>query len=121
MRAFCTFGLAALALCAWCAGPLDGAQPDLKKGVYIYDGSSPMAVDRHSTPEVVDWNNDGKKDLVVGQFTYGKHLALPERGFGYKSGLQRRGQDQVRHLGHHHVLWLMHRFDSTCRGLEQRR
>ncbi len=45
--------------------------PDLLAGVYIQDGLSPLAVDRHSAPEVVDWNNDGAKDLVVGQFGYG--------------------------------------------------
>jgi len=45
--------------------------PDLQKGLYIYDGAVPLSVDRHSAPTAVDWNNDGKKDLVVGQFTYG--------------------------------------------------
>ncbi|MHC4945329.1 MAG: hypothetical protein ACYTG7_20125 [Planctomycetota bacterium] len=46
--------------------------PELEAGVYIYDGASPLEVDRHSTPTVTDWNNDGAKDLVVGQFGYGR-------------------------------------------------
>jgi len=49
--------------------------PVLEPGVYIYDGTLPIEVDRHSSPCVVDWNNDGAKDLVVGQFGYG-HITL---------------------------------------------
>ena len=37
-------------------GASNGDEPVLDKGVYIYDGTQPMSVDRHSTPEVVDWN-----------------------------------------------------------------
>jgi hypothetical protein len=55
------------------AGPCGAWVPELKSGVYIYDGSSPLDVGGagHSTPFVVDWNNDGRKDLLVGRFTYG--------------------------------------------------
>ena len=62
---------AACALFFLCSGFLLADEPYLEKGVYIYDGSNPLSVDRHSTPTVVDWNNDGRKDLVIGQFTYG--------------------------------------------------
>ena len=48
-----------------------GAIPELEAGVYIYDGDLPLGVDRHSAPAVADWNNDGRKDLLVGQFGRG--------------------------------------------------
>ena len=35
------------------------------------DGSSFLEVTYCSTPTVADWNNDGAKDLIVGQFTSG--------------------------------------------------
>jgi hypothetical protein len=62
---------AACALLFLCSGSLLADEPYLEEGVYIYDGSQPLSVDRHSTPTVVDWNNDGRKDLVIGQYTYG--------------------------------------------------
>ena len=61
-------------------GTSNGDEPVLDKGVYIYDGAKPMEVDRHSTPEVVDWNNDGMKDLIVGQFGYGKITLFLNQG-----------------------------------------
>lgn len=69
MKTFSLF--AACAFICLCAGNLYGDPPDLEKGVYIYDGAKPLEVDRHSNPFVVDWDNDGAKDLLVGQFTYG--------------------------------------------------
>lgn len=51
------------------------ATPAFKTGVYLYDGSDPLTVDLHSTPFAVDWNNDGKKDLLVGQYVNG-HIRL---------------------------------------------
>ncbi len=41
---------------------------DLDAGVYVQKGGAPLNVDRHSAPTVVDWNNDGMKDLLVGEF-----------------------------------------------------
>jgi hypothetical protein len=52
-------------------GIISADVPDLEEGEYILDGPVPLEVDRHSTPTVTDWNNDGNKDLVVGQFTNG--------------------------------------------------
>jgi hypothetical protein len=54
-----------------CAGVLRAQAPDLKKAVKIMDGSVPLEVQYCSAPTVADWNNDGAKDLVVGQFTSG--------------------------------------------------
>ena len=57
--------------CLLLASPLLAHEPVFKTGVYVYDGLNPLEVDRHSNPCAVDWNNDGAKDLLVGQFTYG--------------------------------------------------
>ena len=54
-----------------CVADSHAVIPELEAGVYIYDGASPLGVDRHSAPAVADWNNDGKKDLVIGQFGRG--------------------------------------------------
>jgi hypothetical protein len=54
-----------------CAGTLCAQAPLLKDGVKIMDGSAFLEVTYCSTPTVADWNNDGAKDLIVGQFTSG--------------------------------------------------
>jgi hypothetical protein len=69
MKSLVFFAAAALILFA--AGTSWAQAPNIEAGVRIKDGSNPLSVDRHSAPSVVDWNNDGKKDLVIGQFTYG--------------------------------------------------
>jgi hypothetical protein len=41
--------------------------------VLLQDGKGPIDVEvGHATPYVVDWDGDGKKDLLVGQFGDGK-------------------------------------------------
>jgi hypothetical protein len=45
----------------------------LASPVRILDGDQPVDVDvGHPMPCVVDWDGDGKKDLLVGQFGDGK-------------------------------------------------
>ena len=64
-----------LALCL--ARPASAAAPSLQAGVFVQDGGAPLSVEYHAAPEVVDWDNDGRKDLVVGQFVSGRiHLFL---------------------------------------------
>ncbi|MHC4942992.1 MAG: hypothetical protein ACYTG7_08240 [Planctomycetota bacterium] len=53
------------------AGTMQAAEPELEEGVFIQDGGSDLLVDWCSVPCVVDWNNDGAKDLLVGQFVNG--------------------------------------------------
>ena len=63
-----------LGICAFlslCAGSSRADAPDLEKGAYLLDGAKLLEADRHSNPFVADWNNDGAKDLLVGQFTSG--------------------------------------------------
>jgi len=45
--------------------------PVLDAGVYIQDGVRDLSVITYSAPEVHDWNNDGKKDLLVGEYANG--------------------------------------------------
>lgn len=46
--------------------------PTLKAGVHIQNGGGDLTVDKYSTPTTVDWNNDGKRDLLCGQYTDGR-------------------------------------------------
>jgi hypothetical protein len=49
------------------------AHDRLAAPVLVLDGKQPIDVDvGHATPYVVDWDGDGKKDLLVGQFGEGK-------------------------------------------------
>lgn len=41
--------------------------PELKDGVYINNAGAPLQMTGNSCPFAVDWNNDGKKDLLVGE------------------------------------------------------
>ncbi|MFC1492425.1 hypothetical protein ACFL6O_00575 [candidate division KSB1 bacterium] len=53
--------------------PDASAQKSFDQGVRILSDGKPIDVEiGHSVPTVADWNNDGKKDLVVGQFGKGK-------------------------------------------------
>jgi hypothetical protein len=65
--------------CLW-AGAVCAAIPELEEGVYIQSGSSPLTVKTHTTPSVIDWNSDGKKDLLVGQFDQGYVWVFMNRG-----------------------------------------
>ena len=68
-----------LALTALALEPLEVrlllSAPSLLAGVQLQADGQTIAVDGESVPYVVDWTNDGKKDLLVGQFTEGNvHL-----------------------------------------------
>ena len=48
------------------AGHLSAGTPRLQAGVYINNVTYPIELNGHSAPAVADWNEDGSKDLVVG-------------------------------------------------------
>ena len=52
-------------------------EPLLQEGLQIKDGLLPLNKGPYSVPAVADWNNDGAKDLIVGQWNDGHiHLFL---------------------------------------------
>lgn len=59
------------------SGPGFADAPVLETGILINDGGGPINMDKHFVPISVDWNEDGAKDLLVGQYTNGHiHLFL---------------------------------------------
>jgi hypothetical protein len=62
------------------AVPAQGAAPTLSAGVPVSDGESPLWVSQHAVPEVADWNQDGKKDLLVGEFNDGQIQLFLNKG-----------------------------------------
>jgi len=54
--------------------------PEFHDGVFLFDGSDTLDVGSYSAPFAYDWNADGKKDLLVGQFHYGLIRFYPNVG-----------------------------------------
>ncbi len=54
--------------------------PELQAGFLVQDGGALLEVDYTSVATVVDWDNDGCADLVVGQFTSGNVILFPNQG-----------------------------------------
>ncbi len=54
------------------SGPAPEGEGELSKGVKLEAGGEPIDIEvGHLVPRVCDWNNDGRKDLIVGQFSGG--------------------------------------------------
>ncbi|MFC1477390.1 hypothetical protein ACFL6L_02875 [candidate division KSB1 bacterium] len=57
------------------------AQKSFQPGVKLMVDGKPINVTQgHSVPAVFDWNNDGKKDIITGQFRDGKISLYLNRG-----------------------------------------
>ena len=54
--------------------------PSLQAGTIIKVGDNPISIGHTASPEVVDWNNDGKKDLLVGTFENGRIMLFLNQG-----------------------------------------
>ena len=69
---------------------LCGAAPgDLGEGVKLEAGGEVIDVTvGHLVPCTLDWNNDGKKDLLVGQFKGGKIRLYLNRGTDAKPSFE---------------------------------
>jgi uncharacterized protein (DUF2141 family) len=65
-------------------------QTALLRGIYLKDGLSYLEANRWSVPIVSDWNGDGKKDLLIGNRTYGKDRKINR---GYVSFYENMGTD----------------------------
>ena len=73
-------GLVALPLVMLC-GAAWAAAPEFQPGVRLQaDGKNIDVRIGHLVPAVMDWNGDGKKDLIVGQFSGGRISVFLNRG-----------------------------------------
>ena len=61
----------------------------LEQGQLIYSGADPLSIGITSCPEVVDWNNDRKPDLLVGTFSQGKTMIFMNTGSNKKPVLDK--------------------------------
>ncbi len=62
------------------AGTVRSETPEIRSMGKIEGGSGSLQVDRYSAPFVADWNSDGRKDLIVGQYMWGNVLLFVNRG-----------------------------------------
>ena len=58
--------------------------PELEPGALLCDGNDFLSVRTMSAPSVIDWNADGKKDLLVGQFDSGNVWLFLNKGTDQK-------------------------------------
>ena len=73
--------LLAVAAIAWSALACSAAVAEFEEGVRLKaDGKDINTTVGHLVPCVADWNNDGKKDLLVGQFSGGIIQVYLNRG-----------------------------------------
>jgi hypothetical protein len=76
-----------------------GKLPILKSAARVMVGNKPLTVGHTACPEVLDWNNDGKRDLLVGTFNDGKVMLFLNKGtddapvFGKGEALQAGGRE----------------------------
>ncbi len=63
--------LMAILLLAGAVSLTHGQAPEFETGQFVYDGALIIDVGYYGSPFMYDWNNDGKKDLITGQFTSG--------------------------------------------------
>jgi len=62
------------------AGFALAAIPRFAEPVLVNDNGTPIDVGYYGAPQMFDWDRDGKKDLVVGQFTSGMVRFYPNVG-----------------------------------------
>jgi hypothetical protein len=72
--------LAPLLLCSFAFA----VAPKFHDGVFLFDGADTLDVGSYSAPYAYDWNGDGKKDLLVGQFVDGLIRFYPNVGTNYE-------------------------------------
>jgi hypothetical protein len=59
-------------LLAVATGLVMATPPDFQDFVYIEANGSAITVNGHADPCVADWDGDGLKDLLLGEFTQGR-------------------------------------------------
>jgi len=73
---------------------------------YNFFGNRNIEVGNNAVPVVVDWNDDGKKDLIVGQLEYGIPYAVNCEMFPHKSALK----ENIAYAQKKHVPLIPHMF-----------
>lgn len=73
---------------------------------YNFFGNRNIDVGNNAVPVVVDWNNDGKKDLLVGQLEYGIPYAVDCEMFPYRTALK----ENIAYAKKNHVPLIPHMF-----------
>jgi hypothetical protein len=68
MKVICLIAAGALILFT---GNANADMPGIEASVQLESGGSVIKLSYDTNPTVVDWNNDGLKDLLVGEFTQG--------------------------------------------------
>lgn len=94
-----------------------GAEPKLKAGVKLALGGSRLQ--GWAAPEVVDWNNDGLNDVVVGHYS-GALLVYLNRGFGSEGlSFEKADIDRLDDFGNGGVptwAWRFNKGTCVCPG-----
>jgi hypothetical protein len=73
MRAKAILAMAGLCFALWGYASAAPIERELGSGVKLEAAGKPIDVEvGHLVPCVADWNGDGRKDLIVGQFVGGK-------------------------------------------------
>lgn len=80
-------------------GPIAGEE-------YNFFGTNTVKTGRNAVPVVIDWNGDGKKDLVTGHLEYGNPYAIDSPLFPYKKDLQ----DSIRYVQSKHLPLIPHMY-----------
>ena len=78
-------------------------------------GSSALKLGRNAVPLVLDWNNDGKKDLLTGQLEYGIPCPIDTPFFPYPRELR----ENLRYAQEHHIPIIPHLFLHEFLSAEQ--
>ena len=66
-------GPATLSACALLLTAAVSAQvPRFRGPERISAGGTPIDLGHYTAPVMIDWNGDGKKDMIVGQFSFGQ-------------------------------------------------
>jgi hypothetical protein len=75
-------------------------QTNLLPGVYIQDGPTDLKANEWSVPVVYDWNDDGKKDLLVGN----SYTDEKRRSYGHVLFYKNTGTDSAPSFSGHTLI-----------------
>jgi FG-GAP repeat. len=80
-------------------GPLTGKETN-------FFGTNTLKPGHNAVPVVIDWNGDGKKDLITGHLEYGNPYAIDSPLFPYAKDLR----ENLRYVQHKHLPVIPHMY-----------